>query len=750
MRKATFAALFAGLLACSPAGAQSSVLGFELSSDWSSTQTSVVGSEAYRTQGLRSLEVRVSGYTEVVSRPFSMVGVGSIGNKMWLEVRIPSPQSNPYWFGSVALYASVPSRGIYDTYLGQAGLEKCTFQGFCALEYTLTGPVAEAFRSGAPDARIRIGLNVAGQSSPYYLDNLRFGAEPPAPTPPAVPPGDLFGFEKDGDWSSPQSNVRANTTTKTEGARALEIRAGGYTEIVSRPFSTEKITNVSTKMRFDLLLPTPQSNPFWFGALQLYLSAPSKGVNSAYVGQISLDGLPLNTFNALAIDLPQWAQDLFKTPTYDLQVKFGLNVAPQTNPYVFDNIRVSDAPQPPRALILVDPRLKSGLATELETYRSLAEARRGFRIAIDAPEGLDDKTPEQVRAYLQQLRSANPGLEGVLFVGNVKMPILQMPRNEAQGFSEYTSYFPGYYEDLDAQFIKTYSDPGYWHDFDVIEKGASSPGLELWTSYMPVGETAEVDYAAWTNGLRSYLAKVIRSYQTPLATNGRWYGISHKIGVDFNLVWDAYTPGRIELIGVPTQQYMLPWDLSKYATYSAFRTAYGDLDLDNTGGWVYPSIGEEHMNDPTRNVDIVHYNMGRNTGATYNVIWGDRGKTITVGAPLVIMEGRQPAAYRIPGDARMLLAPDVTYPFHECIATSFLYGTSRATAVVANTAYPIDKTWDRRMGRLVQEYKTNRKYIAAANKARLDLIQAAAASRSTQLKMVASEMLLGDPFLDVR
>src|SRR5690349_20584836 len=55
---------------------------------------------------------------------------------------------------------------------------------------------------------------------------------------------------------------------------------------------------------------------------------------------------------------------------------------------------------PTKALILVDSQLYSKLSSELTQYRDLAELRRGFSIAIQSVQGLDAKTPSQVRDYV--------------------------------------------------------------------------------------------------------------------------------------------------------------------------------------------------------------------------------------------------------------------------------------------------------------------------------------------------------------
>ena len=84
---------------------------------------------------------------------------------------------------------------------------------------------------------------------------------------------------------------------------------------------------------------------------------------------------------------------------------------------------LSDAvPNETRALVIVDARLPALIAPALHEYVSAAAGRRQFRITVLPIAELDDCPPPKLREALQKCRAARQGIEGVLFVGNVKLP----------------------------------------------------------------------------------------------------------------------------------------------------------------------------------------------------------------------------------------------------------------------------------------------------------------------------------------
>ena len=158
------------------------------------------------------------------------------------------------------------------------------------------------------------------------------------------------------------------------------------------------------------------------------------------------------------------------------------------------SVRIEEAtssiPNDARALVIVDVRLHSLIAPALHEYVSAAAGRRKFRIAVLPIPGLDDCPPPKLREALQAWHAVRPGIEGILFVGNIKLPSFFMPRPDIHS----TRLWPRFYEDLDMTPSQTIppgtvlkDDPAAaqsWprvagvktltvreHDFDFLEHG---------------------------------------------------------------------------------------------------------------------------------------------------------------------------------------------------------------------------------------------------------------------------------------
>ncbi len=283
------------------------------------------------------------------------------------------------------------------------------------------------------------------------------------------------------------------------------------------------------------------------------------------------------------------------------------------------------SPRGDRAIVLIDQRLYQRVAPRLNTYVRLAAKRRGFPIGLKVIRGLDQWSPSRTRAYLARQRAeVSPGLEGVLFVGNVKIPSFYKNRNDLAN----TRLIPRYFEDLDGVFTKHYADGATdprcdgtdpycavngpltvpAHDYDEVAKG-TNPAPEIWASFLPVGLARGNSYAAWAGQINNYLDKAIRYYRGRLVPNGRYYLVSNDLGEDFEPTWNAWGPSRIDFYGTPgpngeVGQACLSggenlcyrrWPLETYPTFSAFSAAYVAAGWVGEG-WQDPAIFRAHMN----------------------------------------------------------------------------------------------------------------------------------------------------------
>ncbi len=145
----------------------------------------------------------------------------------------------------------------------------------------------------------------------------------------------LLGFEDPSLWSSTATLVERNVSQ--QGQHSLGIQGGGFHFVDSVPLSTFTLENNTVSIAVQL--PVEQSNPWWFGDVQIYANAPSAGVYSQYVGYQSLTGRPTGQFFTLDFTLPSSVMTALAGGFDDLVIRLALNRpfdAPGT--VLFDNL----------------------------------------------------------------------------------------------------------------------------------------------------------------------------------------------------------------------------------------------------------------------------------------------------------------------------------------------------------------------------------------------------------------------------
>ncbi len=146
----------------------------------------------------------------------------------------------------------------------------------------------------------------------------------------------VFGFEDAAHWSS--TVALSSSTTHTQGSKALGVNAQNYIEVNSVALSS--LTGVSSMLGLDVQLPTTQANPFWYGFVQLLISAPSKGLSNVFLGQQELTGRPLAQYVPLTFSVPASVVTTLKAGGYsDFKIKIVVNVPfNASGTYLFDNL----------------------------------------------------------------------------------------------------------------------------------------------------------------------------------------------------------------------------------------------------------------------------------------------------------------------------------------------------------------------------------------------------------------------------
>lgn len=173
---------------------------------------------------------------------------------------------------------------------------------------------------------------------------------------------DVLGFESKSGWTVSSGSV-ALTSNRTQGSAALAITAPqNYTTLVSAKLASgtaglAAISDTGATVALDFQQPTLQPNPSYLGAVQLYLSCPSKSIYNQYLGQVDLTGKPLGVFQTLSFTVPDGVRHSLANATYsDLTFTIALNApAGARGTYIVDNLRCkSPATEPVGAGSSVD------------------------------------------------------------------------------------------------------------------------------------------------------------------------------------------------------------------------------------------------------------------------------------------------------------------------------------------------------------------------------------------------------------
>jgi hypothetical protein len=151
----------------------------------------------------------------------------------------------------------------------------------------------------------------------------------------------VLGFESTGDWSVVQGTASSfgPSTDKTEGASSISVGARGYVVIRSHAIGALG-ADAGGVAYLDLKLPAQQSNPWWYGATQVYVEIPSQGLYNAFVGQVELTGLPLNQWQTVSFKIPDEILPKLRAQYSDLVLSVVLNVPNEAaGDYLVDNLR---------------------------------------------------------------------------------------------------------------------------------------------------------------------------------------------------------------------------------------------------------------------------------------------------------------------------------------------------------------------------------------------------------------------------
>jgi hypothetical protein len=148
----------------------------------------------------------------------------------------------------------------------------------------------------------------------------------------------LFGFEDASKWSSPQATLSNQLSPKTGGTYSLNVAGKGWREISSIAFSTRTLQGVTSKLAYDVYIPTQQSNKSWLGQTLLFANCPSAGIHNVPIGaSVELTGKPLGKFATAQFAVPSNVKQAMLASRSDFSFKIVINA---NDPgYVLDTMR---------------------------------------------------------------------------------------------------------------------------------------------------------------------------------------------------------------------------------------------------------------------------------------------------------------------------------------------------------------------------------------------------------------------------
>jgi RHS repeat-associated protein len=331
--------------------ANDSILGFENSSQWS-TSSGVLASSATHLEGQRSVQVSGVTYAELTSSPLTTLS--SVGPVVGFDISVPNPAGDVWWWGSAAISIDCPSRGLYGRWLGQQQLDGSTLGRFRRVEVVLPDDVKTALTTGSySDLRVKVILTVPQGSGPYLLDRFTFAHLMPEPAPPG--PSDALtkaiGFETLEAWKA-SSGTLSLSNNAIEGTSSLAASGFTYAEVTSQRLSSLG-SQINGPVSFNIWVPTPP-NQWWAGTVALSLDLPSKGIYSQWIAQQDLLQLAPNTWHRVSFNLPQSTVLALRGSYDDLRLKLILNRPDQPNAVLLDELTFGNLVPPLPSSIVED------------------------------------------------------------------------------------------------------------------------------------------------------------------------------------------------------------------------------------------------------------------------------------------------------------------------------------------------------------------------------------------------------------
>jgi hypothetical protein len=423
-------------------------------------------------------------------------------------------------------------------------------------------------------------------------------------------------------------------------------------------------------------------------------------------------------------------------------------------------------PDDARAVIVLDARLHGIIAPALHEYAAAAAQRRRFVITVCPITGLDDQRPEQVRVALQMWHAARPRVEGVLFVGNIKLPSFFLPRADIHS----VRLWPRYFEDLDMSIRQRVAPKTVlkgegasaqdWpkiagakelvvppHDFDDFAEGPN-PGPEIWAAFLPVGfqDAGQNGYGDHARQLHGFFQKATAFHRGSVQYGRGLYLVSNDLGLMARSqpAWDAVGPGKIEFYAVNDKGPGAFKDnpagyqrakLESYTSLDAF-LAYARTRPWMDEGWQSAGLFLKDMGQSRRRV--VWWNVHSNPEGSL-ISW-EQAREMRNGGLIALLNGCSVGGFCQPGSSSFV---DTKITVERNVLLNIVYGPSAFVAALGSVH---DRVTDERATPLLRHLYSGG-YLGRAHFLRLQQQDQDVLANPSQLREF-QELLVGDPFAD--
>jgi hypothetical protein len=176
---------------------------------------------------------------------------------------------------------------------------------------------------------------------PPYEALLDACMNPPAPDDNLA--DQLMSFDFPNLWATQSGTLTLQTAIKNEGAGSTSVNASNFVRIDSAPFASWFLESVGDQILLDVYVPPAgQPNPFWLGAVQLYVNIPGANMINRFIAQVELT--PGGTgWRTAVFNLPSAVRQELLRAHGDVRFGIAVNTPSGAPPVLLDDMRFAGA-----------------------------------------------------------------------------------------------------------------------------------------------------------------------------------------------------------------------------------------------------------------------------------------------------------------------------------------------------------------------------------------------------------------------